>query len=437
MRRSLSLLIPVVISILVLGAHFLRADNWGMAIGCVAAIALLFSRRRWVAVIFQVLLLAGVLVWVQTAVDLVRVRQLLGAPYLRLVLILGVVAAVCGASSLLFLTRRLRQRYSVAKDSAAASASAFVITAVLVGVVQQVVDIRMLLLDRFLPGGGWLTALALAAYAAWLVEKMLDPAAQPEWRRRAWSLFSVVFFAQLALGLLGLDRFLLTGELHLPVPALIMAGPIYRGAGLFMPILFLSTLLLVGPAWCSHLCYIGAWDNALAAQRRRPTELKRWASAARIAILIVVAAAALALRLLGLPGAVALGAGLGFGIVGVGVMLVLSQRTGAMVHCTVWCPIGLLADVLGKISPFRIRIGDQCNECGKCRRACRFDALNKDDIARRKPALTCALCGDCITRCEDSQIGYRFPGLSQKAARTVFITVVVALHAVFLGVARI
>jgi hypothetical protein len=34
-------------------------------------------------------------------------------------------------------------------------------------------------------------------------------------------------------------------------------------------------------------------------------------------------------------------------------------------------------------------------------------------------------------------MGYWLPGLSAGAARTVFIVVVVALHAVFLGVARL
>ena len=53
----------------------------------------------------------------------------------------------------------------------------------------------------------------------------------------------------------------MTGKLHLPVPMMILAGPIYRGHTSVMSILFLSTLILSGPAWCSHLCYFGAIDN--------------------------------------------------------------------------------------------------------------------------------------------------------------------------------
>jgi hypothetical protein len=47
------------------------------------------------------------------------------------------------------------------------------------------------------------------------------------------------------------------------------------------------------------------------------------------------------------------------------------------------------------------------------------------------------LCGDCVGRCRDAQIGYRFPGLQPLQARALFIVMVVGLHASFLGVARL
>ena len=68
------------------------------------------------------------------------------------------------------------------------------------------------------------------------------------------------WIGQLALGIFADPIFLMTGKLHLPIPAVILAGPLYRFEGLFMPILFISTLLLSGPAWCSQLCYFGAFD---------------------------------------------------------------------------------------------------------------------------------------------------------------------------------
>ena len=65
MKRVL-LYIPVVLSILVLGAHFLR---YGSEIGVFAAlllIALLFLRRPWVARLMQAVLVLGTLEWLRT-----------------------------------------------------------------------------------------------------------------------------------------------------------------------------------------------------------------------------------------------------------------------------------------------------------------------------------------------------------------------------------
>ena len=118
-------------------------------------------------------------------------------------------------------------------------------------------------------------------------------------------------------------------------------------------------------------------------------------------------------------------------------MLVCSRRTGSMVHCTVYCPIGLLAGTLGKLSPFRLRIlKDACTDCGACTLTCRYDALRPEDIRARRPGLSCTLCGDCLAACAGRFIEYRLPGLSAARARTVFLVLIVSLHAVFLGVAR-
>jgi len=422
---------------LVLGAHFMRDGELGLALSCVAALGLLALKRRWVKIVLRVGLLAGAALWLLTTVELVRARLAFDEPWLRLALILGAVTAVTALSSLVFRTRAMRARLEAGAETARASAGAFLLTATLLGVVQIVVERPMLLAERFWPSGGWLEVLALSTWAAWLTEKLLDAKTQPTWRRRLWGLFSIVFFAQLAFGLLGAEHLLMTGTLHLPVPAVILAGPIYRGGGFFMVVLFLSTLLFVGPAWCSYLCYFGAMDSAMAHRRRRPVALPRWVRRARLAILIAVATTAAILRLVGASGAVAAGAGLAFGVAGLALIAQRSRQLGVMVHCTVYCPIGLIANMLGKVSPFRVRIGDGCTECGLCAKACRFDALHAEDIARRRPGLTCSLCGDCLGSCKDGQLGYRFLSLDPRRSRALFMALVAALHAVFLGVARI
>lgn len=69
--------------------------------------------------------------------------------------------------------------------------------------------------------------------------------------------------------------FYMGGKLHLPIPAMILSGPLYRAELSFMNILFISTIVLSGPAWCSYLCYFGASDNySVAAKSRAIKTLK-------------------------------------------------------------------------------------------------------------------------------------------------------------------
>jgi NAD-dependent dihydropyrimidine dehydrogenase PreA subunit len=316
------------------------------------------------------------------------------------------------------------------------AALSFVLTAGLLAVVQTVVDNPLLLAERFVRGAGWFEVVVLAAYAAWLAAALQQPGRWQRLRPRIWLLFSVVFFGQLLLGLAGVERCLMTGELHLPVPAMVAAGPVYRGEGLFMPILFLSTLVLVGPAWCSWLCYIGAWDDQ--ATRRGPLQ-QPWSprrrEALRLALLALVVGVAWLLRHAGVGTATAAMLGGVFGLVGVGVMAAVSARRGWLAHCTAYCPLGWLAVRLGRLSPFRLRLTSSCVACSACRPVCRYGALDRRAWQDQKPHLSCTLCGDCLETC--GAITLHFPGLSPANARRLLSVLLVSLHAVFLGVARI
>ena len=318
-------------------------------------------------------------------------------------------------------------------------ALACLLTAALLSVVHLKVDRPMLLAERFFPGWGGPAEIAiLSLYAALLCRGLLDPRTSARWRRAAWWIFSLAFFAQFALGLAGVERCLMRPEhLHLPVPALIAAGPLYRLDRFFMIILFLCTVLLVGPAWCSHLCYLGVWDQEAALRKKKPGRLPAWHQRARVIITALVLGAALTLGLAGAPAMVAALAALAFGLIGVAVMLLWSRRAGVMVHCVVYCPIGLLAVWLGKLSPFRLRLSDGCDGCMRCRPSCRFAALEKVDVERRRPGMTCTLCGDCLSSCDGGFLEYRFAGLSPRTSRALFVVLVSALMACILGVARI
>ena len=391
--------------------------EWALALVAAATPALLLVRRRWALRLFQGLTVAGAVAWLTGTA--------------RAPLLAGGALALLGVAGLWEVWRR---RYP---GRAGVSVAAAALTLALLVPVHLVVDLRMILVERLVPGAGWLQILGLAVYAAWLAERMTqDPA---RWRGRLWILFSVAFFAQLLLGLSGLEDFLLTGKLHLPVPAVILGGPLYRGEGLFMPILFGATLLLVGPAWCSHLCYVGAWDHVAASLGpKRPQPLPAWRPWARVGTTVAVVGVALGLSWVGASAAVATGLGLAFGLAGVGLMATWSRRTGAMTHCTAWCPMGLLATKLGRISPFRVQFRESaCTECMVCTRSCRYDALQPAHVRASHVGEACTLCGDCVSTCPHGALEYQWLWLRGEQARGLFLALVVGLHAAFLGLAMI
>jgi len=103
--------LPVVLSIVVLGAHFLRFGNMIGVAGALVLIALLFVRQPWTARLVQIVLVLGALEWVRTLIELVQVRVGFGQPYTRMAIILGVVFAVTLCSALLFETRAMKRIY--------------------------------------------------------------------------------------------------------------------------------------------------------------------------------------------------------------------------------------------------------------------------------------------------------------------------------------
>ena len=114
--KKVLLYIPVVLSILVLGAHFLR---YGSSIGVFASlvlIGLLFVRRPWVLRLMQVFLVLGALEWVRTMYELAHMRALHGQPYGRMLVILGIVATVTLCSALLVQSATLKKRYGLERQ---------------------------------------------------------------------------------------------------------------------------------------------------------------------------------------------------------------------------------------------------------------------------------------------------------------------------------
>jgi len=111
-------LIPMLFSVLVLAAHFLRTGPMILVILCLIVPLTLFVRRLWALRLVQLFLLLGAAEWVRTLIVLVRDRQAQGEPWLRLVIILGAVAAFTAGAAFILQAKKVRAHYGVAPGAA-------------------------------------------------------------------------------------------------------------------------------------------------------------------------------------------------------------------------------------------------------------------------------------------------------------------------------
>lgn len=312
------------------------------------------------------------------------------------------------------------------------------LTAVLLTIVQVKPKAPLLLAERIIQNGGWIQVLLFSLYAGFIGYKMADRSGRAAWRGRTWMLFSVVFFTQLFLGLFADSLFLMSGKLHFPIPALIIAGPVYRMEIGFMPVLLLATILLSGPAWCSQLCYFGAFDHLASSHISRKAKVTLpFKTRLRNSMLVLIVLSALALRLLHVGEPYVSVLAVIFGLTGIAFMLFLSSRKGLMTHCAAYCPIGTFVSLTKKIAPFRFRLTSGCTQCMACVRHCRYDALNIPNIKAGKIGINCTYCGDCLSACHHNGLEYRFLKLSSAKAEHLWIVITVTLHACFMAIARI
>ena len=107
--KKLILLAPV-LSLLLLAAHFVRAQLWLPAVISVALIGLLALRAQWSVLALQCCLVLGSIEWLRTLLATATSRIAMGQPYARMALIIGGVAALTFASALALQLPMLRQR---------------------------------------------------------------------------------------------------------------------------------------------------------------------------------------------------------------------------------------------------------------------------------------------------------------------------------------
>jgi hypothetical protein len=105
------LLLPAIVSLLVLAAHWFRAAGVLAAVPVLGLFPLLLIPRGWVARLFQFVLCLEALEWVRTAVAVAFEREAQGEPWARMAAILGAVAALCLAAVVCFESDTLRRVY--------------------------------------------------------------------------------------------------------------------------------------------------------------------------------------------------------------------------------------------------------------------------------------------------------------------------------------
>lgn len=106
-------LLPVIISFLLLAAHFVRAGQIFFVMVLLFLTLMLVIRKSWIPWLMQLALLLGAVEWLRTLFFVAQMRMEFGMPWTRLAIILGAVALFTLFSGLVFRSKALRERYSV------------------------------------------------------------------------------------------------------------------------------------------------------------------------------------------------------------------------------------------------------------------------------------------------------------------------------------
>lgn len=420
----------------VLMAHFFRAGEYGLCAAAAGLIVFLFSRSAWKKYVVSFMLFGAAGEWCLTAGTLVQMRMLFGQDYLRAAaILLAVIFLTVCCAAFLYEYAGKKQEY-LAKLKAAV----FMICFGLILFVGSLAPVKMLMLERYLPLFGAVQAFLLAWYGVWIFEKLERRSTHAKYRKRIWLIFCAVFFGQLVLGLLGFEKFLMSGKLHFPVPAFIYFTALYKGAAGFMLGLVLFAVLLTGSAWCSHLCYFGPFDAA-AAQKKVPLpgRLEKCLAYSRYAVFGTGGITAVLLAYFQCSLTVVLLFSWAYIAVTFAVILLLSKKYGIMAHCSAFCPMGIIINVLGKCSLWRMRVSSACDNCGACEKVCRYRAVSAESRAAGTVRFNCSLCLDCMDVCRHNAISLRLAGFKTEPqkARLAFLCFVVVIHVLFLSFARV
>lgn len=107
---TLLFLLPA-ISFLLAAAHFLRWGNLIAVLFCLAAPILMLIRHQKVRIMTQLCLASITILWLQTALQIYEMRAMMGMPWMRMALILGLVASFTLFSAIIMRNHRIVSWY--------------------------------------------------------------------------------------------------------------------------------------------------------------------------------------------------------------------------------------------------------------------------------------------------------------------------------------
>lgn len=100
-RTNRWVFIPVILSFLIMAAHFSRNDQTLLMIVSALLPFMLIIKTLWARLVLQAALVLGALQWAWSTLDLIEIRKAVGEEWQRLAIILFCVAAFTLVSGLL------------------------------------------------------------------------------------------------------------------------------------------------------------------------------------------------------------------------------------------------------------------------------------------------------------------------------------------------
>ncbi|MBU1380506.1 4Fe-4S binding protein [Myxococcota bacterium] len=186
------------------------------------------------------------------------------------------------------------------------------------------------------------------------------------------------------------------------------AEVIISNSALYRALLTVSTILIFGGGFCSHLCFLGPWEKG--------TGVK---SIFKYIFLVLFVMGTSSLIFFSANFFIAVSA-LSFFILSLAVIGISSIFTKKRTHCSILCPLASLREVTNRVSPFKIETSDSENL------ACPFGASSGGDNS------LCLKCTSCITSGQSSISFFNY----KKNAFEIFIVSIVITHGLFINLYR-